>query len=111
MLTQLATIRSRLGIQDLVDDVLLTNFGKWVSTRFDQTCNRTFARTDGLTWEFDADIKELRPASFPIETVTGFDLKTTEVLGWIAQTMPDYLLRRGTVIVLGTPLGLVIARQ
>ena len=54
MLTQLSTIKSRLGLDafDTTDDPLLTSLLKHVSARFTAECNRVFdygaAPTDGF---------------------------------------------------------------
>jgi len=98
MLTQLATVKARLDITVTTYDTLLTNAIRAISTRFDQECNRTFARTAGATEEFDGDGTEIRVAAYPIETVTKFELKITEREGWVEQTDVDYLIRRNCVI-------------
>ena len=59
MLTSLTTIKSRLAILDSDSDALLTNALKAVSARFDNECNRTFARAVNATHEFNADEIEL----------------------------------------------------
>jgi hypothetical protein len=107
MLVQLTTVKSRLGIDPftVTSDVMLTLLINSVSLRFDKECNRTFARTTGATAEFSADEVEICPASYPIEAVSGFDLKTTEAEGWLAQASVDYLIRNKCVISLSTPLG------
>ena len=49
MLTQLSTVKARLGIDDfdVKYDVLLTNAIRAFTTQFDKECNRQFARTVG----------------------------------------------------------------
>ena len=88
MLTQLSTVKSRLGLLDTDTqyDALLTNAIKAVSARFDRETNRTLARTVDATFEFPAQDTELTPACYPIETVTKFELKTDEPTGWLEQT-------------------------
>ena len=107
MLTQLSTIKARLGISeyDVQYDAILTNAIKAVSARFDNECNRTLARTVDAAEEFDAEDREILPSSFPIESVTRFDLKTNESEGWVEQTGVEFLLRRNCVISLSDPLG------
>ncbi len=105
MLATLDTIRARLGLLDLVDDVLLTQYGAWVHGRFNLICNRVFERTADSRWEFDGDVTELRPINFPVESVAGFDLKTDETTGWIAQANVSYLVRNKTVIRIHSPIG------
>ncbi|SRR5258706_2307348 len=106
MLTQLATVKARLAIDqfDLQYDAILTNAIKAVSARFDKECNRTLARTVGLTEEFSGDATEIRAACYPIETVTKFELKANETEGWLEQTGVEYLIRRHCVISLAQPL-------
>jgi|ERR1051325_1571064 hypothetical protein len=107
MLTQLSTIKTRLGLTDIqvADDALLTNAIKAVSARFDLECRRTLGRTAEAIEEFDADETELRLGCYPLETVTRFDLKSNEAEGWVAQSGVEYLIRRGCVLSLAAPLG------
>ncbi len=107
MLTQLSTVKSRLGIldTDLQYDALLTNAIKAVSERFDHECNRRLARTEDFAQEFSADNTEVCAMCYPIETVGKFELKTNETDGWVEQTGIEYLVRRGCVISLAAPLG------
>ena len=111
MLTQLSTLKSRLGLlePDTQYDSLLTNAVKAVSERFDRECNRRLARTENFVQEFSPDITELCAVCYPIETVTKFELKANETDGWIEQTGVLYLVRRQCVISLTAPLG--TARQ
>jgi hypothetical protein len=109
MLTQLATVKERLGILpgDTQYDSLLTREIETMSARFDRECNRTFARTVGATQEFPATGTEILVRCYPIETVTKFELKTSEGAGWVQQVGADCLLRQGGVISLSVPLGFV----
>jgi hypothetical protein len=106
MLTQLATVKSRLAIldSDTTYDALLTNAIKAVSARFDKETNRTLARTVGATHEFDASETEISPPLYPIESVTKWETKSSESEGWVEQTGIDYLIRRNCVISLRSPL-------
>src|SRR5437867_80544 len=106
MLTQLATVKSRLSLSDLdvQFDALLTNAIKAITVRFDKETNRTLARTVAATQEFSADDTEIPLACYPIETVTKFELKTSEAEGWIEQTGIDFLIRRQCIISLSSPL-------
>src|SRR4051812_28728923 len=105
MLTQLTTIKSRLAITTTDFDDLLTNALKAISARFDNECNRTFARTANAIEEFSAEELEVRPACYPIESVSKFELKNNETDGWVEQTGVEYLIRRNCVISLRSPLG------
>jgi len=107
MLAQLSTIKARLGISeyDVQYDSILTNALKAISARFDKECNRTLARTVDAEEEFDAEDSEILMSCFPIESVTRFELKSSESEGWIEQTGVEFLLRRNCVISLAAPLG------
>src|SRR6266700_3075887 len=106
MLTQLSTIKTRLAIDefDLTYDTILTNAINAISFRFDEETNRTLARTVNITQEFDADDTEVCLACYPFESLTRFELKTTEAEGWIEQTGIDFLIRRACILSLSLPL-------
>src|SRR5260221_3096336 len=108
MLTQLSTLKTRLGLDqfDTTDDVLITNILNLVSARFSAQCNRVFDYGAGLTYEFRANQLSIIVNRPPIELVSQFKLKTTESEGWIVQTSIDYLLSpKKAVIELAFPLG------
>src|SRR4051812_27087055 len=109
MLTQLITIKSRLPFEagDTADDTLLTNMLLHASGRFAKECNRIFERGAGVTFEFRADEMNIRPDRYPIEAVTGFEMKATEALGWVAVTpAPDYLIGPAkNIIEMASPIG------
>ena len=96
MITTLAHLKARLKQDefDPTDDALLTSMILHCGERFERECNRKFERTAGATFEFNADDREIVPLRFPIESVAGFDLKSSEAEGWVAQTDVDYLIRR-----------------
>ena len=106
MLTLLSTVKTRLAIDefDLTYDTILTNALTAFSFRFDKETNRTLARTVNLTQEFDSSDAEICLACYPVETVTKFELKTTEAEGWIEQTGIDFLIRNHCVLSLAQPL-------
>ena len=104
MLTQLATVKSRLALVITDYDDLLTNAIKAVSDRFDKETNRTLSRTTSATHEFDATDTEILPRCYPVESVTKFELKSDETDGWSEQTGVQYLIRRQCVISLSVPL-------
>jgi hypothetical protein len=107
MLTTLETIKSRLGIDsfDTRDDVLLNRFLRHASTRFEMECNRKFDRLENATDQFAGDTSDLIVTRYPVETVTAFELKTSERTGWEALSDVDYLLQPGGVIRLAQILG------
>jgi hypothetical protein len=107
MLTQLLTIKARLGIDEfeVKDDALLTHALEAVTDRFDKECGRALARTVDAQQEFSADETELRVGCYPIEAVTQFELKANEIEGWIPQSGIKFLVRRRCVISLAARLG------
>ncbi len=109
MLTQLATVKARLDILpgDTSKDDLLTRAIQAVSARFDRECNRTLARTVDATQEFAARDTEILARCYPVETVSKFELKSTEAEGWVEQTGVEYLVRQGCVISLSVPMSFV----
>src|SRR5437762_44593 len=108
MLCQLSTVKTRLAINqfDLQYDAILTSAIKAISVRFDKECNRTLARTVGITEEFTADDTEIRGPCYPIEVVTKFELKQNETEGWVQQTDVEFLIRHACVISLSQPLSI-----
>jgi hypothetical protein len=106
MLTQLATVRARLEIagDDTSHDDLLSRAIEAVSARFDRECNRALARTVGATQEFPATETEVVARCYPVETVTKFEVKTSEADGWVVQSGTSFLVRQGCVISLAAPL-------
>ena len=106
MLTQLTTVKARLTLAplDTTFDALLTSAIAAISARFDQETNRTLARTVDATFEFGADVSELVVPCYPVESVTKFEIKTSEASGWLEQPGTEYLVLRGGVIRLAAPL-------
>ncbi len=104
MLTQLSTVKDRLGIlpADTQYDAMLTRCIEGVSARFDRECGRTFARTVGATHEFPGRTREIIPACYPIESVSKFELKEDESKGWVEQTGVEYLIRARCVVSLAS---------
>src|SRR3974390_1700803 len=107
MITQLTTLKSRLSLldTDTTYDALLTTAIQAVSARFDNETNRNLARTENATDEFDAADTELPVSCYPIETVTKFELKSTESEGWQEITpAPPHLIRTTSVLSLHSTL-------
>src|SRR5882724_11960841 len=100
MLSTLSTLKARLGIPDLdiqYDD-LLTSALTALSVRFDQETNRTLTRTANSLHEFPADDTEIVLPLYPVESISKFELKTSEAEGWIEQTNVIYLIRRNCIV-------------
>ena len=107
MLSTLPNLKSRLSIPDLnvqYDD-LLTAALTALSSAFDKYTNRTLSRNANITYEFQASDTEITPPVYPIESVSKFELKSTEAEGWIEQTSVEYILRNSSVISLTNRLG------
>ena len=108
MLTQLSTLKARLGLElfDTTDDTTLTNLLRHVSARFAAECNRVFDYGAALTYEFRADQVSVVVGHPPIQSVAEFELKTSESEGWIVQPSIAYLISpRKTLVELAEPLG------
>jgi hypothetical protein len=106
MLTQLSTVKARLGITSADDDVLLNRMIVGISSRFDTLCNRQFSRQDDMAEEFNADETELRVRCYPMESVDHFELKTSEREGWlVVAPTPDFIIRRDCIVSLYGRLG------
>ena len=88
MITLLSTVKARLGIGDfdLKDDAILTNTIRALSARFNKECDRTLARTVNAAQEFGGEETEIKLASYPVDSVSKFELKTTEAEGWLQQS-------------------------
>ena len=99
MLTQLTTVKRRIGLidTDTSNDPALTLLIEAVSMRFARECRRRFAREEGATMEFPADARFVVLEVYPLEAVTKIETKSSEREGWIEQTV-DYLLRRNSVV-------------
>lgn len=106
MLTQLATVKARLGLLpgDVAQDELLTRAIEGVSARFDGECGRTFERKFGAHHLFPAHETEIVPACYPIEAVSKFEVKFSQVVGWEEQQGVDFLIRSDSVVSLLLPL-------
>src|SRR5690348_15014569 len=112
MLTQLSTVKARLGMleSELTNDSLLTGVIQALSARFDAECNRTLARTENASYQFPADALEVCCPCGPIETIARFELKSSETAGWLEQTGVEYLVRHEAIISFAAPLGRFLAQ-
>jgi hypothetical protein len=83
MLTTLPTQKLRLALDpaDTTYDALLTSAIAAISSRFDRETNRTLARIENATHEFDPGDTEILVPCYPIESVAKFELKTSESEG------------------------------
>ena len=105
MLTQLTTVKARLSL-DLLDplyDALLTSAIVAISARFDRETNRTLARTVDYQQEFAAAAIEFPAVCYPLESVTKFEIKTSEATGWIEQSGVEFLIRSRCLVQLSAP--------
>ena len=106
MLTSLTTVKARLALDPLdpTYDALLLSAIAAVSVRFDQETHRTLGRRVNDSFEFSAGDTEIFVPCFPIESVTCFELKSSESEGWVEQAGVNYLVRKGCVLSLATAL-------
>jgi hypothetical protein len=111
MLTTLPTLKLRLALApaDTTFDALLTTAINAVSARFDRETNRTLARTENATHEFDPGDTEILVPCYPIESVAKFELKTSESEGWLEQTDVEYLIRHSCIISLPSPISYLLS--
>lgn len=102
MITTLATLKARLGLEDadVKDDALLTQFLQYITGRFDNECNRVFGYTLNAVEEFEGDETEIRVRCFPIDEVQPitFLYRQRASDGWLTPNVSDYIVRRGCVI-------------
>src|SRR5213075_1836226 len=103
MLTQLATLKARLEIIVPDFDDLLTNSIKAVSARFEKECNRTFGWGSDLIQEFSADSTEIAVSRYPVDSITGFSVKTTDAEAAVPVEGVQFLTRNSCVISLEAP--------
>lgn len=94
MITTLSTLKTRLKIEefDTAEDTLLTSLIQHIGERFDQECNRKFARSEGAYFEFPADRDSFIPLRYPIESISAWHLKADETEGFVAQNTPTYVI-------------------
>jgi hypothetical protein len=109
MLTQLASLKSRLSIDpfDIKDDTLLTNLILLVTARFDNQTNRKLAYAQNITDDFQGDETELRLSHYPVDETQPitFQRLTKASEGWQAISDAEYVLRAGCIISLISELG------
>lgn len=108
-LTQLATVKARIGLpeEDVKDDAYLEGLIDLVSGWFEKDTNRQFGYQEDSTEEFGGDAAEISVPRYPIapDGVTAFHLKSNETDGWQVQTGIDFLIRRNCILSLTTPIG------
>jgi hypothetical protein len=111
MLTTLPILKLRLALApaDATYDALLTSAITAVSSRFDRETNRTLARIENATHEFDPGDTEILVPCYPIESVAKFELKTSESEGWLEQPDIEYLIRHSCIISLPSPISYLLS--
>ncbi|WCJ59411.1 hypothetical protein NXS98_17095 [Fontisphaera persica] len=108
MLTQLPTLKARLGIPayEIGHDALLADLIRFVTARFELECHRRFARRENASYDFRADALDVRVDRYPIESVSGFLLRRAGGGDW--ETLAEITAQISVaeaVIELGRPLG------
>lgn len=86
LLARLTDLRERLGIEDSVDDTLLTRLLNAFGEHAEKLCNRKFARSASAVVYFDATATELLVDRFPIESLTTWALREAGSETWTTQT-------------------------
>lgn len=85
---------------------MLAGILRLVTARFELECGRRFARDASATFEFDAQEMDLRVDRYPVESVSGFHLKSSEAGGWTEVSDVEHLiLPARSIIRLSQPLG------
>ena len=109
MLTQLATLKSRLAIDpfDIKDDTLLTNLILLVTARFENQTNRKLAYAQNITDDFQGDETELRVSHYPVDETqpVTFQRLTKASEGWQSVPSAEFVLRAGCIISLISEIG------
>ena len=72
-------------------DTPILNLGLGVATALENFCNRDFARVVGEQEVFPADRCEFLLSRYPVESISFSEIKSTEVLGWVTQTDPNFI--------------------
>jgi hypothetical protein len=74
-------------------DGAITAIGKGVAARFEQFCDRKFARVEDDTYECGADRSHVSLPRYPVEEISAIHLRETMADGWVDQgTVNDLLL-------------------
>ena len=108
MLTQLPTLKARLGIPafEIGHDAFLADLIRFVTARFELECDRRFARRENAAYDFRADALDVRVDRYPIESLTAFALRRAGQEDW--ETLPGVAAQisvAGSVVELAAPLG------
>jgi len=92
----LATLKAQLlpsGLTAGTDyDALIASLGRAVAGRFEQACNRKFARVVGDIFECPADRAHVVLPRYPIEEITAIALRTDMETGYVDQGSVNSLL-------------------
>lgn len=107
MLARLTLLKERLGIPsyETRNDKLLEYFINMTSYRFETECRRFFKRMENFSEEFPADETELIVSRYPIESISGLEIKRSEQTGWEAVNDIVYIVRHQCIISLLKPAG------
>ncbi|MCX8156699.1 MAG: hypothetical protein N3J91_09680 [Verrucomicrobiae bacterium] len=108
MLTQLATLKARLGIPafETAHDARLADLIRFVTARFELECHRRFARRENAAYDFRADALEVRVDRYPVESITALALRRAGQAQW--ETLPEVgaqISVSQALIELAAPLG------
>jgi hypothetical protein len=107
MITQLSSVKARLGIDDfnVQYDALLTKAIRTIGKRFEKICRRRFERTADFQQEFWVREVEIILLQYPLESVTKFESKEQEFGPWTEKSGVEYLVDQRCVLSLKKRLG------
>lgn len=91
-LARLTDLRERLGLEDSVDDALLTRLLAAFTAHAEQACNRHFGRSATATFRFSGDQTEVIVDRYPIESITTIALREAGESSFTTQTGLSYRL-------------------
>src|SRR5262245_42631227 len=107
MITQLSTVKARLGIDDfnVQYDALLTKAIRAFGKRFEKICRRRFERAVDFQQEFYIRDVGIGLLQYPLESISKFEIKEREFDPWMEKTGVEYVVHQRCVVSLRKRLG------
>jgi hypothetical protein len=107
VLTQLATVKKRVGVADadVTNDAQLTLLIAAGGERFARETGRKLARTVGFHQESCACCERIGLELYPVGAVTKLEVKCTEAQGWIEVPLTEILVVRSCIVDMRSRLG------
>ena len=106
MITTLAKVKERLALSTNEHDALLTQLILACGSAFARETGRVLERTAVFQQEFSAGTVEVALECYPLEEISAWEMKRSELEGWFAIAPPAHVVRRGCVVSLESPLGI-----